>query len=78
MRKAQLRRFREEVIMVELPGSEPDRCILREAMIEVITKNQLTDVEEFTTVVPQWLRTRTDGRQMRYLERICEIVASKR
>lgn len=71
-----LRRFRDEVILRDFPGSEPNRCILREAMIEEIVKSYLDTPEDFHSKIPQWLRTATDGRQMRYLAEICEIVAA--
>ena len=70
-----LRRFREEVIMRDLPGSEPQRCILRDEMIRAIVFAELDDPEEFHVKIPEWLRTKTDGRQMRYLDQICDIVA---
>ena len=70
-----LRKFREEVIMRDFPGSEPGRCILREAMIDAIIKSSLNDPEDFHSKVPEHLRSRTDGRQVAYIERICDIVA---
>ena len=71
-----LRSFRDDVIMRDLPGSEPSRCILRDEMIAKIAEAALDDADDFSTKIPQWLRTRTDGRQVRYLERICDIVAT--
>jgi very-short-patch-repair endonuclease len=71
---ATLRRFRDEAIMAELPGSEPERCILRDEMISIFVQEKLDDPDEFTAKVPQYLRTRTDGRQMKYLGRICDLV----
>ena len=70
-----LRCFRDEVIKRDLPGSEPNRCILREEMIRVIVGSRLDDPADFYDKIPQWLRAATDGRQVRYLEPICEIVA---
>jgi very-short-patch-repair endonuclease/RecA/RadA recombinase len=70
-----LRQFRERVIMADLPGSEPGRSILREEMIAAIVKANLDDPDDFHRKIHPDLRTRTDGRQTRYLERICELVA---
>ncbi len=70
-----LRAFREEVIMRDFPGSEPGRCILREAMIDAIVKSGLDEPEDFHNKIPEHLRSRTDGRQVIYLERICDVVA---
>jgi len=64
--------------MRDFPGSEPERCILRKAMVDAIIKARLDDPEDFCAKIPEWLRTKTDGRQMRYLERICDLVADSR
>ena len=70
-----LRRFREEVILHDLPGSEPERCILREEMIRAIVVTRPSDEDEWFAKVPERLRSRTDPRQKRYWAEICEIVA---
>jgi very-short-patch-repair endonuclease len=70
-----LRRFRDETIMRELPGSDRSRGILREPMIEAIVRSELDDPADFLMKIPQNLREATDGRQMQYLHRICEIVS---
>ncbi len=70
-----LRNFRENVIMHDFPGSEPGRCILRDDMIKAIIKSGLDDPSDFHQKIPDDLRTRTDGRQVPYLERIADIVA---
>jgi hypothetical protein len=64
--------------MREFPGSEPGRCILRDAMIDAIIKTGLDDRKDFLTKIPEYLRSRTDGRQVAFLERICEIAAEHR
>jgi very-short-patch-repair endonuclease len=73
-----LRSFRETVIMRDLPGSEPNRCILREEMIKTIVQSGLDDPTDFHEKIPQWFRSKTDGRQIKYLEAICDIAASMR
>ncbi len=75
---AVLRGFRDDVVMRDLPGSEPSRCILREEMIRAIVTSRPDDPDDFHAKIPQWLRASTDGRQTRYLEQICEIVAEHR
>lgn len=72
---ASLRRFREQVIFRDLPGAEPERCILRESLLREIVASGLDDPADFTTKIPHYLRVGTDGRQMRYLPAICELVA---
>jgi hypothetical protein len=54
---------------------EPDRCMLRDAMIDAIVRSWLAEPEDFRNKIPEHLRSRTDGRQVIYLERICEVVA---
>jgi hypothetical protein len=66
--------FREDTIMRDFPGSEPGRCILRDAMIDLVIKTRLDDPQDFHSKIPEFRRTRTDGRQMAYLTRICELV----
>ena len=51
-----LRKFRLEVIMRDLPDSDPDRCILREEMINAILKSKLDDPDEFREKIPLFLR----------------------
>lgn len=69
-----LRRLREEVIFVEFPGSEPERSILRDLMIEKIIESALDEPDDFSTKIPLWLRERTDPRQLKYLRDVCAIV----
>lgn len=70
-----LRRFRDQTVMAAHPGSDPERCILRDKMIDAIVGAALDDPDDFRAKVPEALRSATDGRQMRHLERICEIVS---
>jgi hypothetical protein len=69
-----LLRFRDDVIFKEFPGSEQERCILRDLMINKILEARLDEPSDFASKIPLWLRERTDPRQMRYLKQICEIV----
>jgi very-short-patch-repair endonuclease len=69
-----LRSFRDEVILKEYPGSEPERCILRDLMISKILEARLDEPEQFDEKIPLWLRERTDQRQIKYLRNVCAIV----
>ncbi len=69
-----LRSFRDEVILKEYPGSEPERCILRDIMISKILEARLDEPEQFDEKIPLWLRERTDQRQIKYLGNVCAIV----
>jgi hypothetical protein len=72
--RSALRALRDEIILKEFPGSEPERCILRDLMINKILDARVDEPEQFTDKVPLWLRERTDPRQMKFLARMCEIV----
>jgi hypothetical protein len=69
-----LRSFRDDVIFKEYPGSEPERCILRDLMISKILEARLDEPEQFNEKIPLWLRERTDQRQFKYLRNVCAIV----
>lgn len=71
-----LRRFRDEVILKDHPASDPARCILRDELIEAMIQSHLDDPDDFHSKVPESLRTRTDGRQRRYLDEICDLIAN--
>jgi hypothetical protein len=69
-----LRKLRDDIVFLEFPGSEPERSILRDLMIEKIIESRLDEPEEFKSKIPLWLRERTDSRQLKYLEDVCAIV----
>jgi very-short-patch-repair endonuclease len=69
-----LRSFRDEVILKEYPGSEPERCILRDIMINKILEARLDEPDQFDEKIPLWLRERTDQRQIKFLGKVCAIV----
>ena len=69
-----LRSFRDEVILKEYPGSEPERCILRDIMINKILEARLDEPDQFDEKIPLWLRERTDKRQIKFLGNVCAIV----
>jgi hypothetical protein len=62
------------VIERDFPGVDPDRCLLRDEIIEAIVKGGGDSREAFVKVVPLVMRERIDPRQMRYLDEIYDIV----
>jgi hypothetical protein len=76
--RAALRDFRERIIAPRLPDTDPARSILRDEMIEAIVSSKLDDQEDFHRKIPPHLRSATDGRQVRYLRQICDLVADSR
>lgn len=70
-----LGRFRDDVIAAEMTGWEPNRSLLREAMIETFVRQRFVDVETWFEKVPGYLRQGTNPvEKVRYLDRVCEIV----
>lgn len=72
--RAELVRFRREVVERELPGAEPNRCVLRDEIVDKLIKGGGDSTAAFMRVVPLFMRERVDPRQMRYLEDIYEII----
>jgi very-short-patch-repair endonuclease len=72
--KNTLRLLRDQEISKEFPELDPERCILRDMMINRIIEARLDEPEDFTGKIPLWLRERTDQRQLKYLERVCALV----
>jgi very-short-patch-repair endonuclease len=71
-----LNHFRSHVIATEITDWDPNRSILRDAMIETFVRQRFADPEEWFEKVPGYLRQGTNpAEKNRYLERICEIVS---
>lgn len=71
-----LNHFRNHVIATETADWDPNRSILRDAMIETFVRQRFADPEEWFEKVPGYLRQGTNpAEKNRYLERICEIVS---
>lgn len=72
--RAELEEFRRTRIEVDYPGAEPQRCILRKQMIDVMLARRFDDPDDFFAKIPDVLRRGTDPRQKDYLEEICAII----
>jgi hypothetical protein len=70
--KNRLRAFRDSEIVRDFPQLDPERCILREIMINKIVESRLDEPSDFTRKVPPWLRERTDQKQIKYLENLLD------
>jgi very-short-patch-repair endonuclease len=69
-----LHTFDEEVIRVEQPDVEPARRLLSNAMVEALVHHQPMAKQEFTELVPQYLRSKVDPRQGKFLDQVLEII----
>ena len=69
-----LREFRNTVIAKNVENWQPHRSILREAMIETLIAQRITDPDDWFDRIPQFQRTATDPvEKKRYFERICDM-----
>ena len=72
---AALETYRDTVIAPASENWEPERSLLRPAMIETFVKQRITDPDQWYTHVPQFLRQGTNGAEKkRYLEDICGLL----
>lgn len=73
---AVLRRFRDEVIRVEMPKADPARGLPRDALLEEIARQRLDDPDYVHRKIPLASRERTDPEEARRcLEQVCGLVA---
>ena len=73
--KDRLIKFRDSVIDKEQPEVEPDKRILRTAMLDSLMKHQPFSKGEFLELIPGHLRSGTAASQGRYIGDICGIIA---
>ena len=73
---AALEDLRERVVRPGSPDWEAHRSILRPAMIETFVQQRVSDLADWYTRVPQYLRSGTTASEKtRFLEAICDVVA---
>jgi hypothetical protein len=72
---AALEAYRDKVIAPASENWEPERSLLRPAMIETFVKQRITDPNQWYVQIPQFLRQGTSGTEKkRYLEDVCALV----
>jgi hypothetical protein len=72
---AALETFRDEVIAPAAENWEPERSILRQAMIETFVMQRISDPGMWFSHVPHFLRIGTNGAEKKhYLQDICGII----
>jgi hypothetical protein len=72
---AALEAYRDTVIAPASANWEPERSLLRPAMVETFVKQRITDPNQWYVQVPQFLRQGTSGAEKkRYLEDVCALV----
>jgi hypothetical protein len=59
----------------EIRPDQPQRSILRPRMIEVFVNEHLVDAGQWLERVPAYLRAGTNAAELKFLDRICAIVA---
>ena len=72
---AALEAYRDIVIAPASANWEPERSLLRPAMIETFVQQRITDPNQWYAHVPQFLRQGTNGAEKkRYLEDVCALL----
>lgn len=66
--------FRETEIRPQVPGYEPSRSILRDAMIECFIAQKVTEEREWFTRVPMFMRQGTNPKELQFMPEICAIL----
>lgn len=74
--RKQLIDLRENVIKREFPDLAPERGLLRKNMIDFLLEKRPTNRKEWLACIPLSLRENTDGRQMKYIDQVFEILES--
>jgi hypothetical protein len=74
--RKQLIDLRENVIKREFPDSAPEMGLLRKNMIDFLLEKLPINRKEWLAYIPLSLRENTDGRQMKYLDQVFEILES--
>ena len=66
--------YREKVIFEEFPDADQEQGLLRKPVIILLLENLPVTPEEFRSIIPLYLREKTDPRQMKFLPDILEIL----
>jgi hypothetical protein len=73
--RKQLIDLRENVIKKEFPDSAPEMGLLSNNMIDFLLEKLPTNRKEWHACIPLSLRENTDGRQMKYIDRLGSLPA---
>ena len=72
---AALEALRDRMIAPSVENWEPERSLLRPAMIETFIKQRIADPDDWANRVPMYLRQGTNPlEKRRFLDRVCEII----
>ncbi len=72
---AALEYLRDFVIAAATENWEPERSLLRPAMIETFVKQHIDDPDQWSVRIPMYLRQGTNPvEKKRYLERVCDVI----
>jgi len=68
--------FHRETICKEQPKVEPEKQLLRKALLDSLLEHQPCSKGEFLELIPMYLRSGTVASQGRYIEDVCKIIAN--
>jgi len=69
-----LKHLDQEVISIDSEDIDVDRKLLSSSMIDALTEFQPTTRSEFTEMIPQYLRSKVDPSQGKYIDQVLEVI----
>ena len=72
--RAKLERYHAEVIAKKVPDVNPEKRLLRPAMLEALLEYEPISVWEFQQEIPPFLRNATDSRDGKFLANVLDII----
>ncbi len=72
--RAKLARYQAEVISEQEPDVDPEKRLLRPAMLEALLEYEPISVWEFQEEIPPFLRNATDARDGKFLANVLDII----
>jgi very-short-patch-repair endonuclease len=69
-----LENFDAEIISPELSNTDPNKKLLRPAMIEALVEHLPASKEEFQQSIPEYLRKGTEAKQGKFLDKVLHII----
>ena len=73
--KQRLITYKTMTINPDCPGTDPEKMLLRPAMIEALLNHRPFSKAEFLECIPSYLRTGTDISEGKFLEGVLEVIA---
>ena len=74
--KSRLQDFNDHIIEREFPDTPPTKRLLRNEMLEMLDSQRPIDLDDFSELIPNYLRTHTSTKEAAmFLGDVLEIIA---